>query len=221
MDEEESTREIDRWVTNLVDLIPTTIYVSFNKDIKTILFKGLRLDFTEKTTSGVNQIYKYKYLVNINKYKFRSSILHVLYLFQIPTATDKNQTEKLSKVEKRRRRLDPETCLTTSMVRNCQSHVIKNFRKNIFTLVKYFIQFYQSSLKKLLINKCQGLKVLFQKALMTIDDSPETTTDTDRSDLRPSELKERFAAKMAEIRANQKRDLPKTPRTAEEQAVVR
>jgi len=117
MDEEESTREIDRWVTNLVDLIPTTIY--------------------------------------------------------IPTATDKNQTEKLSKVEKRRRRLDPETCLTTSM-----------------------------------------------KALMTIDDSPETTTDTDRSDLRPSELKERFAAKMAEIRANQKRDLPKTPRTAEEQAVV-
>ena len=27
MDEEESTREIDRWVTSLVDLIPTTIYV--------------------------------------------------------------------------------------------------------------------------------------------------------------------------------------------------
>ena len=56
---------------------------------------------------------------------------------------------------------------------------------------------------------------------MTIEDTPETTTDSERSALRPSELKERFAAKMAEIRANQKRDLPKTPRTAEEQAVVR
>ena len=39
MDEEESTREIDRWVTSLVDLIPTTIYVR-NADLaKTISYK--------------------------------------------------------------------------------------------------------------------------------------------------------------------------------------
>ena len=38
MDEEESTREIDRWVTSLVDLIPTTIYVR-NADQAQKLFR--------------------------------------------------------------------------------------------------------------------------------------------------------------------------------------
>ena len=44
---------------------------------------------------------------------------------------------------------------------------------------------------------------------------------TENDALRPSDLKEKFAEKMAEIRANQKRDLPKTPRTEEEQRIVR
>ena len=39
MDEEESTREIDRWVTSLVDLIPTTIYVRHADLAKKIFHK--------------------------------------------------------------------------------------------------------------------------------------------------------------------------------------
>ena len=44
---------------------------------------------------------------------------------------------------------------------------------------------------------------------------------TENDALRPSDLKEKFDDKLAEIRANQKRDLPKTPRTEEEQRIVR
>merc|ERR1712233_8218 len=107
----------DQWVTSLVDLIPTSIY--------------------------------------------------------IPTDVMKNATtEKFSNAEKRRRRLDPDTCLTTSM-----------------------------------------------KALMTIEEGDEEQK-TIREDVRPSELKEKFDAKLAEIRANQKRDLPRVPRTVEEQRIV-
>ena len=55
---------------------------------------------------------------------------------------------------------------------------------------------------------------------MTIEEGDEEQK-TIREDVRPSELKEKFAAKLAEIRANQKRDLPRVPRTVEEQRIVR
>ena len=48
-----------------------------------------------------------------------------------------------------------------------------------------------------------------------------TPRSTENDALRPSDLKEKFDDKLAEIRANQKRDLPKTPRTEEEQRIVR
>merc|ERR1712228_732606 len=88
--------EFDQWVTSLVDLIPTSIYIP-----------------TDITQNG--------------------------------------KSEKLSKAEKRKRRLDPDHCLTTSM-----------------------------------------------KALMTMDKSSESSSDDDedddRANLRPSDLKEKFAA---------------------------
>lgn len=116
----ERISEFDQWVTSLVDLIPTSIYIP-----------------TDITQNG--------------------------------------KSEKLSKAEKRRRRLDPDTCLTTSM-----------------------------------------------KALMTMEKSDESESDEDdqRESFRPSDLKEKFAAKMKEIQQNQKRDLPRTPRTVEEQLIV-
>lgn len=43
----------------------------------------------------------------------------------------------------------------------------------------------------------------------------------ERSNVRPSELKEKLAAKIKEIRINQKRDLPRVARTEDEQRVVR
>jgi hypothetical protein len=51
------------------------------------------------------------------------------------------------------------------------------------------------------------------------EESAPRSTENDA--LRPSDLKEKFDDKLAEIRANQKRDLPKTPRTEEEQRIVR
>lgn len=42
----------------------------------------------------------------------------------------------------------------------------------------------------------------------------------ERSNVRPSELKEKLAAKIKEIRINQKRDLPRVARTEDEQRVV-
>jgi len=109
--------EFDQWVTNLVDLIPTSIYIQ-----------------TDITKNG----------------------------------------EKLSNAEKRRRRLDPDTCLTTS-------------------------------------------KKAFQ--IMEPSDS-ESDDDLEDERIRPSDLKEKFDAKMKEIRENTKRDLPRTPRTEEEQKIV-
>ena len=52
-------------------------------------------------------------------------------------------------------------------------------------------------------------------------DSSDDESSDNRAALRPSDLKEKFAAKMKEIQANQKRDLPRTPRTAAEQLIVR
>lgn len=109
----------DQWVTSLVDLIPTSIYIQ-----------------TDITLNG--------------------------------------NTEKLSNAEKRKRRLDPDQCLTTSM-----------------------------------------------KALMNMEETMDADSDGDeRSNVRPSELKEKLAAKIKEIRINQKRDLPRVARTEDEQRVV-
>jgi len=120
--------DFDQWVTSLVDLIPTSIYI--------------QTDITRKES-----------------------------------------TEKLSNAEKRKRRLDPDQCLTTSM-----------------------------------------------KALMNMEpDSDESDGDdsdmddsSERNGVRPSDLKEKYAAKMKEIRNKREgeREKPRVPRTEEEQLVV-
>ena len=71
-------QEFDRWVTGLVDLIPTQVYVSFQR----------------------------KYIVYNSNRQISKDML--------PTKTE--DEKNLSKSEKRKRRLDPEQCLTTSKV---------------------------------------------------------------------------------------------------------
>jgi hypothetical protein len=55
--------------------------------------------------------------------------------------------------------------------------------------------------------------------------SDESSSEEEAEDgaeaVRPSDLKEKYAAKLLEIRNNSQRDLPLIPRTEEEQKIVR
>ncbi|CBY20323.1 unnamed protein product [Oikopleura dioica] len=119
---EEKVISFDNWVTELVDLVPASVYIP--------------TDYAEKA-----------------------------------------KNDSISKSEKRRLRLNPDTAITTSMK----------------------------------ILQCM-------MADAPTEESAPRSTENDA--LRPSDLKEKFDDKLAEIRANQKRDLPKTPRTEEEQRIV-
>ena len=113
----------------------------------------------------------------------------------LPTKTE--DEKNLSKSEKRKRRLDPEQCLTTSKVKTDASQKRYEYALD-FTMTEN-LNYVQLAFKNL----------------------EETQMDSNlaESNINPSDLRAKFDAKMAEIREKQNRT--QADRTEEEQEAIR